>query len=466
MCKGAGQAFKFVAKADHPARPPLFPADPIDEAQARQADWEVYWDRGKHYHVEEYVACLRRLIALAGPQAAKLPALTPNMLRAALKSFKAHRGRAFDTFNPEEMAQLPDAALQHLCTLYQLMERSLAVPATALAALIVMLPEPKGGFRPIGLISMVYALWVKARRGYIRQFDADKAGFWDTAIAGSSALQAALRRKLSDEVAIELERPTATLLWDLEKFYDSVVLHRVITAAADLDYPLVHLALGMQVHMAPRFIRSATGCFSTGMRPDTSMLAGDGQSNAWARCALYDMLEHVHDKFGPTVVVNSYVDDLAQRGEAASEDHLVDQVVSAAELLYNRVNRSELKFSDAAEKSTQLLASSSRIAQRISSRLGRLGISHQVVKKGQRLRDWNRCRGGTGQPYHPPARCQVSGPPQAGQEAPQVVRQTCRPHIQGQPVPRCGVRCRSGRRQPHHYTRPQDSLCAVVPLLS
>ena len=59
---------------------------------------------------------LRRFVACAKP---------------GLECLKPLRGRAFDTFNPPEVLQLPDAALEHLCHLNQLMERTGTVPATA-----------------------------------------------------------------------------------------------------------------------------------------------------------------------------------------------------------------------------------------------------------------------------------------------------------------------------------------------
>ena len=90
---------------------------------------------------------------------------------------------------------------------------------------------------PIGLLACVYAAWEKTRRPELAEWDHDKAGFWDTAVAGSAALQAALRRKLSDEVCSVLDIPAATLYWDVEKFYDSVVPHKLIEAALQLSYP-------------------------------------------------------------------------------------------------------------------------------------------------------------------------------------------------------------------------------------
>ena len=174
---------------------------------------------------------------------------------------------------------MPDQALDALGLLYKAMETTCIAPCTFLATLVVLIPKPAGGHRPIGLLSLIYSLWVKARRGYQREWDADNAGFWDAAVAGSSALRAALMRRLSDEVAHELQRPAASVLWDIEKFYDSVVLSRLIASAEELLYPLPLLCVGVQVHMGPRYIRSAAGCMAPGVSPDTSMVARDGQSN-------------------------------------------------------------------------------------------------------------------------------------------------------------------------------------------
>ena len=93
-----------------------------------------------------------------------------------------------------------------------------------------------------------------------------------------------------------------------------MVLARVVDAAYDMDYPLVALLIGVQAHAAPRFARTAAGCIRTGVVPDTSMLAGDGQSNSWARALLYDLLGLAHSRYMPVVRISQYVDDLAQRG--------------------------------------------------------------------------------------------------------------------------------------------------------
>ena len=64
-----------------------------------------------------------------------------------------------------------------------------------------MLPKPAMGERPIGLTNMPYRVWNAMRRGWVIEWEDRKAGFWDTAIKGSSALQTGLERLVMDKIA-------------------------------------------------------------------------------------------------------------------------------------------------------------------------------------------------------------------------------------------------------------------------
>ena len=63
-------------------------------------------------------------------------------------------------------------------------------------------------------------------------------------MAGSSALRAALQRRLADECSSLLGEDFLTIFWDLEKFYDHVNLQNVDDIAARVDYPLMPLSSG------------------------------------------------------------------------------------------------------------------------------------------------------------------------------------------------------------------------------
>eukprot|EP00959_Pyramimonas_sp_CCMP1952_P213665 4470456-Pyramimonas_sp.AAC.1 len=58
-----------------------------------------------------------------------------------------------------------------------------------------------GGERPVGLVSMPYRIRSAARRPIISTWSKAAAGFWDTAVAGASALRAAMRRLMRAEAA-------------------------------------------------------------------------------------------------------------------------------------------------------------------------------------------------------------------------------------------------------------------------
>eukprot|EP00959_Pyramimonas_sp_CCMP1952_P180836 3781645-Pyramimonas_sp.AAC.1 len=72
----------------------------------------------------------------------------------------------------------------------------------------------------------------------MQEWCAEKAGYWDAAIQGSSALRAALLSMPLDETSAKLKGSLyGTFYLDLEKFYDSVDLSILIQRAMQLDYP-------------------------------------------------------------------------------------------------------------------------------------------------------------------------------------------------------------------------------------
>ena len=84
-------------------------------------------------------------------------------------------------------------------------------PIQTLLTIIALLDKPDGGKRPIGLLQFIYRLWSATRRNLVTTWVDQRAGFWDDAIKGSSALRAALRRLLSDELAGRYGQNSATI---------------------------------------------------------------------------------------------------------------------------------------------------------------------------------------------------------------------------------------------------------------
>lgn len=75
--------------------------------------------------------------------------------------------------------------------------------------------KPIGGVRPIALMSMIYKFCTKIRHCEVRKW---------AAIRGSSALQAAVLSAFFNELHTFDGKEVASILWDLDKFYDSIDL--------------------------------------------------------------------------------------------------------------------------------------------------------------------------------------------------------------------------------------------------
>ena len=105
-----------------------------------------------------------------------------------------------------------------------------------------------------GKTPMLYRLWGKQRRRIIKQWEKDNIAKWDTSRPGLSALDAAYRRNLEVEIAIECGLEVGVILWDFTKFFDMIRLKLLAEAAVRLGFPIIDLVLGLQLHMATRWL--------------------------------------------------------------------------------------------------------------------------------------------------------------------------------------------------------------------
>ena len=110
-------------------------------------------------------------------------------------------GRGLDHWAPTELLQLPQLALASLCVLLNMIELAMSWPLQVIQNLIIFLPKPDGGERPITLTCMLYAVWCQIRGQSLLNWDQGRAHLWDTAVAGSQPLQAPMRRRFSEELA-------------------------------------------------------------------------------------------------------------------------------------------------------------------------------------------------------------------------------------------------------------------------
>ena len=108
----------------------------------------------------------------------------------------------------------------------------------------------------------------------IRDWDLEHGHRYDSALAGCSSLRAAVLRARKIENGIAHNKATAQLLWDMEKFYDSVDLVALSVELIRLDFPPELLILGILAHAAPRILKVGKGISEPMVNTCKSILAG------------------------------------------------------------------------------------------------------------------------------------------------------------------------------------------------
>ena len=115
-------------------------------------------------------------------------------IRQCIKEAPAAAALGADQWRPHDWALLPEDGLIELQALLAGIEREVRSPEQVLHNVAVFIDKPTTppSERSITLTSGLYRLWCKLRRPRVSQWEVETAGFWDKAVAGSSALQTAL----------------------------------------------------------------------------------------------------------------------------------------------------------------------------------------------------------------------------------------------------------------------------------
>ena len=227
----------------------------------RKKIWESKCTEKDQHIADELNEAMKDLVHEAKQQEHDLGRIQSKEIRNLTHCLKDNRGLGCDHWAPLEWQALPDEGIDALRDLIETIEQRVAMPIQVLNNIVALIPKPKGGDRPICLASLIYVLWTALRGDLFKDWDAGRAEFWDDAVQKSSALKAALKRRMLDEAEVETGGYVISTMWDLEKFYDSIRPGKLIrTMLAQGVRPRL-LALAMQVHLAPRFLKHA-GAFS------------------------------------------------------------------------------------------------------------------------------------------------------------------------------------------------------------
>ena len=263
---------------------------PLHIGQHFVKQWTDLW--AQHEDRQDTLAQkLKSLIDVAEAQPLKL--ITGDDVTQAMKYLAKNTALGIDHWSPEEWRRLPTTTHQAMAELLNRVEAGMAWPRHIVHNIIVLMGKPQGGTRPIALMPMLYRIWTKIRKPYIEQWEQQHAGPWDAAVKGSSALRAAYHSQFYDEIGHYLQYTNGTILFDMEKFYDNVDVHKLITLATKHEYPTILLTLGLQMHMGIRGLK----CYNMHpgfKQPSNGIIAGCTQSTTFAKILLMDAMIEAH----------------------------------------------------------------------------------------------------------------------------------------------------------------------------
>ena len=187
----------------------------------------------------------------------RLP-ISDGVLARAVAVLRDTRGIDTDQWTPLELKALPEAA--SLALMVRQMDAQLTISLQRLTDLICLLPKPGGGERSIVLQSLLHVSWSSCRADSIRSWDVARTRFCDSAVRGCSALQFTLRRRVLQEVGVIFGESTASVYWDLQKFYDSFDARQLLRLGAECGFP-ARVVVDLQVHLGLGALRWA-GAFA------------------------------------------------------------------------------------------------------------------------------------------------------------------------------------------------------------
>jgi len=297
---------------------------------------------------------------------------TPDMIRAASRTFSTRTSSSLDGFHPTHLQHFSDDALEALCDLFVACEALGLFPAQLTWMVMPMLPKAAGGHRLIILYSMAYRVWQRMRKYALKPIsDRLRRPFWGAAV-GRSATDSAWILAADAEQNVSNGRHTATVIADYSKYYETIPLDEARDKLLRLGMPSAMVKVTYNQWKGPRIIRLRQHHGSRPAYADYGLPAGDGYADVVIEAhamELYDQYVDLH----PLVRFSSYIDDTAIGVNGHTHDSVITQAVKAGKDF----------FVTAADLGAQLndklvvVASSTSISKAIVQQLGLAKTTNQ-----------------------------------------------------------------------------------------
>eukprot|EP00973_Karenia_brevis_P025146 3467985-Karenia_brevis.AAC.1 len=191
---------------------------------------------------------------LFGNECEPMQQLMPNAIVAAATSFPTGTGLGADNISPRAFCRLSAQALVALAVLFTAFEKHGRWCDTLNLVLIVLLPKAAGGFRPIGLFPTLIRVWMRARYGLAKAWQATNSLPVTFGGVGKSAQHAAWQAAMTAECAALEHLDHLQALLDLVKAFETVPHFILVRCAAARGYPMALLRLSIASYRLARSV--------------------------------------------------------------------------------------------------------------------------------------------------------------------------------------------------------------------
>ncbi len=340
-------------------------ADPLQLIEGYREKYDALWNQGEGRAATDND---RKPWERGGNEPLQRP--TPAEIRAASRTFSTETSVAYDGFAMRHYEWLSDIALEVLADIIEMVERTGRLPRQPSTLAMPMLSKPRGGHRAIATYVSLYRLWTRLRRDVVRQWEETVDRHYFAAGSARSPQDSVWRQAARAEAAVAEHRATATLLWDLAAFFETVKRVPLWFRAKRLGFPTTVAAVSLNAYNAVRLL-SLAGALSRPVEAANGIPAGCGfaMSLTKAYCVeAFDRVVNIFAEMSPSPpALCAYVDDLAISAEG-SHRQVTENLQRAMEALRGEVE-GPLACRIEADKAA-VVASSSRLVKSLRESFG------------------------------------------------------------------------------------------------